>query len=302
VSLPYRVLLAGNRSTADILPMNGLSSFDDTMHDACGKGDVVLTAGSLKPDLIVLYDLIPECDGLDSIRRLKKNPDTEDMPVVLIVPDGDTEHLIRGLDAGADDCLARSVDPRELLARIRAVMRKMDGDRVLRSRREALFLQATTDPLTGLYKRQYLKPYIERSLASVKRHRRHYSLMMLEIDDLTSVSETLGPLSGDGVMKELGSMVKSRLRASDLTVRYDHNALVVVLSDTKADGSFPAAERLRKLVEDHPFPGITCPRITASIGIAGVNREDTGMDDIIGRVEEALAAAIREGKNRVRCL
>lgn len=300
---PYLVLLAGYRSTADPSPIKGISPSDCTIHDACGEGDAVRIAGTLNPDLIVLCDLLPERDGLELVKRLRKNPDTEDIPIILVIPDGgDGEHVIRGLDAGADDCLARTANHREFLARIRAVMRRMDAARELRFSREALFLQATTDSLTGLYNRQFLKPFIERNLASAKRYSRRYSLMMIELDNLLSTYEIFGNLSGDGVLKELGSMVKGSLRAGDLAVRYDKNTLVLLLSDTEANGSDLVAERLRRLVENHAFPVISSPRITTSIGVTEFAREDGGMDDIIGRVEEALAAAKQDGRNRVRRL
>jgi DNA-binding response OmpR family regulator len=77
-----------------------------------------------KPDLIVLDIMMPEVDGLQFLREHRQHADT---PIILLTARVEDEDRIVGLEVGADDYLAKPFRPRELLARIRAVLRRSDG-------------------------------------------------------------------------------------------------------------------------------------------------------------------------------
>lgn len=76
------------------------------------------------PDLIVLDWMLPGMSGVDWARRLKKDASYGDVPIILVTARGEEEDKIRGLDVGADDYVAKPFSPRELIARIRAVLRR----------------------------------------------------------------------------------------------------------------------------------------------------------------------------------
>jgi DNA-binding response OmpR family regulator len=78
-------------------------------------------AGRLDPDLIVLDAALPGADGMDLWHRLRT---TRHLALILLTARDDPAERIAALDLGADDCLARTVSPRELLARVRAVLRR----------------------------------------------------------------------------------------------------------------------------------------------------------------------------------
>jgi len=79
---------------------------------------------SAKPDLIVLDLMLPEIDGLEVCKRLKANPDTERIPVVMLTAKGEEADIVAGLEIGADDYISKPFSPRVLLARVRAVIRR----------------------------------------------------------------------------------------------------------------------------------------------------------------------------------
>jgi DNA-binding response OmpR family regulator len=76
-----------------------------------------------RPDLILLDVMMPGMDGFTVCKRLKDNPDTYLIPVVIMTALGQTEDRIKGIDAGADDFLTKPVNRDELLARIRTSLR-----------------------------------------------------------------------------------------------------------------------------------------------------------------------------------
>lgn len=81
------------------------------------------------PDLLVLDRMLPSGDGADACRRLREQG--EDIPVVLLTARDEAVDRIIGLEAGADDYLGKPFDPRELLARIEAVLRRKRGPSAL---------------------------------------------------------------------------------------------------------------------------------------------------------------------------
>lgn len=76
------------------------------------------------PDLLLLDWMLPGLSGIDLARRLKKEELTAEMPIIMLTARGEDDDKVRGLEAGADDYIAKPFSPRELIARIRAVLRR----------------------------------------------------------------------------------------------------------------------------------------------------------------------------------
>lgn len=88
-----------------------------------------------RPDLVVLDWMLPEFSGLDVCRTMRRKPEFRDIPVIILTARGEERDRVRGLDAGADDYIPKPFSPRELTARIRAVLRRSGahtGDKPLR--------------------------------------------------------------------------------------------------------------------------------------------------------------------------
>ncbi len=80
-----------------------------------------------RPDLILLDWMLPDLSGIDLARRLKKDEHSADIPIIMLTARGEEEDKVRGLEAGADDYVTKPFSPRELVARIRAVLRRAAG-------------------------------------------------------------------------------------------------------------------------------------------------------------------------------
>lgn len=97
-------------------------------------GFVVTEAGEVReakallaqqpPDLILLDWMLPDISGVEWARELKSSPSTRNLPIIMLTARGEEEDRVRGLDAGADDYVTKPFSPRELVARIRAVLRR----------------------------------------------------------------------------------------------------------------------------------------------------------------------------------
>jgi two-component system, OmpR family, phosphate regulon response regulator PhoB len=75
-------------------------------------------------DLIVLDWMLPGISGIELARRLKNDPSYKELPIILLTARGEEEDKIRGLEIGADDYITKPFSPKELIARIKAVMRR----------------------------------------------------------------------------------------------------------------------------------------------------------------------------------
>lgn len=80
-----------------------------------------------KPDLLLLDLMLPSMDGLEICKRLKKNEATDHIPVIMLTAKGEEVDRIVGFELGADDYMVKPFSPRELLLRIRAILRRADG-------------------------------------------------------------------------------------------------------------------------------------------------------------------------------
>jgi two-component system, OmpR family, alkaline phosphatase synthesis response regulator PhoP len=90
-----------------------------------GSGeDALKSALSKRPDLILLDLLLPGMDGLEVARRLKNDPSTKDIPVIMVTAKGEEADIVTGLEVGAEDYITKPFSRKVLIARVRAVLRR----------------------------------------------------------------------------------------------------------------------------------------------------------------------------------
>ncbi|MFL0811324.1 MAG: phosphate regulon transcriptional regulator PhoB [Agarilytica sp.] len=80
-----------------------------------------------RPDLVLLDWMLPGTSGIELARRLKLNDVTQETPIIMLTAKGEEDNKIQGLDVGADDYITKPFSPRELVARLKAVLRRTDS-------------------------------------------------------------------------------------------------------------------------------------------------------------------------------
>jgi two-component system phosphate regulon response regulator PhoB len=86
--------------------------------------EALLMAREQKPDLVLLDWMLPLLSGLEVCRQLRRSPETRNVPIIMLTARGEEGDKLRGLDSGADDYVTRPFSPSELIARIRAALRR----------------------------------------------------------------------------------------------------------------------------------------------------------------------------------
>lgn len=92
--------------------------------DARDGEEALVLAKEERPDLVLLDWMLPLMSGLEVCRQLRRAPETRDVPIILLTARGEEADKVRGLDSGADDYLTKPFSPAELVARMRAVLRR----------------------------------------------------------------------------------------------------------------------------------------------------------------------------------
>ena len=251
------------------------------------------------PDLVLLDLLLPDMHGLDLLKRIKKNPIMEEISVIIVSSINDLETRVKGIDLGSDDYLVKPINALEMLARVRAAIRKTRARLKLKKTLNEVFKLSITDSLTGLYNRQYFNSYLEKLMASSRRHDRPFSILFVDIDRFKSVNDKYGHLIGDSVLKNLAVIFEDNLRASDVVARFGGEEFVLLLSDTDIKGAEMLAEKLRTDVEAFGFEGLDGSFITISVGLSESLDLDASVDDVVKRADDALYKAKEGGRNCV---
>ncbi|HIE54415.1 MAG TPA: phosphate regulon transcriptional regulatory protein PhoB [Chromatiaceae bacterium] len=97
------------------------------MIDAADAREAETRLETQRPDLILLDWMLPEESGISLLRRLRQDPQKRDIPVIMLTAMAGEEEKIRGLEVGADDYVTKPFSPPELIARIKAVLRRATG-------------------------------------------------------------------------------------------------------------------------------------------------------------------------------
>ncbi len=100
----------------------GRAGFDVRHADSAEDAEAAIRL--TRPDLILLDWMLPGRSGLEFAREVKRNPDLRDIPIIMLTARGEEEDRVRGLDTGADDYVTKPFSPREVVARIKAVLRR----------------------------------------------------------------------------------------------------------------------------------------------------------------------------------
>jgi two-component system phosphate regulon response regulator PhoB len=93
--------------------------------EAADGQEALIKVSESKPDLILLDWMLPQLSGLEVCRQIRRNPETRNIPIIMVTARGEEADRVRGLDVGADDYIAKPFSPSELMARIRAVLRRV---------------------------------------------------------------------------------------------------------------------------------------------------------------------------------
>ena len=147
----------------------------------------------LKPNLIFLDIMMPGIDGYEVCRRLKKDAELQDVPIIFVTAKGDTEDIVQGFEAGAVDFIMKPFRQEEVCARVKTHL-------ALSAAIKKLIRDNETDSLTGLINRRTFLKRVENEAMRFKRNQKPFALLFGDIDFFKKVNDTYGHSAGDDVL------------------------------------------------------------------------------------------------------
>lgn len=247
---------------------------------ADGGRDGLLQAQEARFDLVLSDVAMAQGDGFTFVSELR-SLGLRDLPVILMSAQHDTDRRVSGLSLGADDFLPKPLAVDELLARVKAHLRR--SGRLAELARDSLH-----DPLTKLLNRRGFAEVFKSHAALLRRRPGALSLLMIDLDDFKEVNDDYGHTAGDRVLVEVGRALSQAVRVSDRVGRLGGDEFVILLPEADADIARALCTRIHAL----------CPirvavsndvELAVELSLGAATAElDEPLDALIARADAAM--------------
>lgn len=166
----------------------------------------------------------------------------------------------------------------------------------------ARLLREMLEQVTGVSDVGRFKETLRAEFDRSRRYGHKLSLALVDLDELKDMNDRYGHPARDEVLRQMASIVRERLRSTDVVARCGGDEFAIILTDTDEDGAHVMAESLVNKVAMHPFyVGDIRLKTTVSVGLVGLQRNPTvGPQELVARADAALHAAKQAGGNTVR--
>ena len=248
---------------------------------------------ALRPDLIILDVSMPEIDGLSLCRQLKANEDTENIPVVFLTGQDDSEEAC--WNAGGADFVQKPVSEITLSNRIKVQLK-------LKFYSENAQLYASIDSLTGVYNRLLFDTQLRATLGQSVRTQDPFGFILIDLDNFKLINDGHGHSFGDLCLKTVAQVLRSAAkRPMDVVGRYGGEEFMVLLPDTDEAGATRVADSIMEGLRSIRLKSASGDevRVTASGGVMCVQGQK-GMtaEWLFSQADAAMYEAKRNGKDR----
>jgi diguanylate cyclase (GGDEF)-like protein len=157
--------------------------------------------------------------------------------------------------------------------------------------------QAVTDPMTGLFNRRYFEEQLFKEIDRYQRFGHAFAFIMVDLDFLKKINDTLGHQYGDIAIKHIANVLKRNVRDVDTVGRFGGEEFVVLLPETDMVSARMVADRICLAIREKPVEGVGT--ITASLGLAAFPHDAQEGEKLFELVDQAMFLAKRRGRNQV---
>lgn len=254
-------------------------------------------------DLILMDYILPDMDGFEATRVLRKRYPNDWFPIIFLTSSDDDQNLVIGLEAGGDDYLNKPVTPIVLESKLKAMQRIVEMQRDLVAANKKMEQLSYLDGLTHIYNRRGFDRAASAEWKRMQRDGNILSLLMIDVDYFKKFNDHYGHQEGDDCLKLVASTLEGELfRPADIVARYGGEEFVVLLPGTDSEGAMKVAKRLVKSIENLNVEHVESEAsdyVTISAGLACCTKEQKmTISRLVKNADEALYKAKSSGRNR----
>jgi len=272
------------------------------LHFARNGREALQMIGEYSPSIVLTDWMMPDLSGPELCERIRADATRPYTYIILMTSNTEKGNVVKGLQAGADDYLAKPFDSGEMLARIGVGRRIIDLNRELAAKSVKLEEAARTDPLTGLPNRRAIEEWAFKQLRGAARHGFSLWVVVADIDSFKTINDTFGHHAGDIVIKTFADCLKRCTRVSDICGRLGGDEFLLVMTHVESGDIEATVNRFREQFAalSFPFQGQSVS-VTSSFGIAGcVGKDMPEFGGLVRKADQMLYEAKRAGRNIVR--
>lgn len=274
---------------------------------ACDGEQGILKFLEHKPDLVLLDVNMPNMDGYQCARHIRKNCQQGNLwiPIIFLSAEVTDDAIVKGIDSGGDDYLLKPITLKVLSAKLRAMARIANMRKELEDASAHLKRLSLVDGLTQLYNRRHFDEALELEWSRSNRSQAPLSLIICDIDHFKAFNDNYGHVAGDdALVKASKTIIETLKRPSDMPARYGGEEFVVILPDTPTVGAMIVAEQLRTamntLTIPHAFSN-AANIVTMSFGVSTYypNQTKASYVELVKSADRGLYRAKKNGRNRI---
>jgi diguanylate cyclase (GGDEF)-like protein len=211
----------------------------ETLTASTGE-EALETVARTRVDVILLDIMMPRVDGLQVKARLNENSATADIPVIFLSAKAAISDKVKGLGLGADDYITKPFNMEELLARIKAALKRKGHYEDI----------SMTDGITGLHNVVFFKKQLSLFFGMCKRYDKVFSIVMIDIDNFKLLNDKYGHAAGDFILKNFASIARATLRKVDMITRYGGDEFAIIMPTVNEKEAGVAIERLKNNIKN----------------------------------------------------
>ncbi|EPR7547810.1 diguanylate cyclase [Vibrio fluvialis] len=291
----FTVLVVDDQATNIQLIYQLLKNEYDVLMATTGQ-QAIAVCREHKPDLILMDVLMPDINGWETCKILKRDPDIATIPVIFVTALTDQDDENACWDAGAVDFLQKPINANTLKHRVRAHLTLKHQSDFLRS-------LAYVDGLTGISSRRHFDQYMEAQMGHAFRKQESLGVLLIDIDFFKQYNDRYGHIAGDDCLRQVAQSLKqSCLRSADMVARYGGEEFVLVLPDTNERGLERIAQRIKQQLEQEAIAHIGSPTSLLTVSAGGAvylpGELPDGAEAMLILADTMLYKAKAEGRNR----
>jgi diguanylate cyclase (GGDEF)-like protein len=291
-------------------------------------------------DLVLLDVMMPEIDGMETLKRIRSRRSASDLPVIMVTAKSESDNIVDALEQGANDYVTKPVDFAVALARVNTQLSRRraelqvalanqelrraneDLERRVEERTSRLIdanqrlkeeiadreeLQAKSqylayhDSLTGLGNRLLFKEQLDEALKDVSVTPHPLAVLFLDLDGFKAVNDTLGHSVGDLLLKSIAAKLRDLLPSTDRIARLGGDEFAILqISSAQPISSTQIAERIIEMVGQPHDIDGHEVTVGASIGVAIARPGEISTENLLKSADLAMYSAKSEGRGTYR--